>query len=107
MHGNHATVEPHRADQVTAAPGRRFASLPYFLNKMHPNLRKKRPLDEFPKPLSISGTSHFLVYTGARIHIQDSSQRNFSAAFLSIPSLAIKLLQMEPLHQIQTDKYED
>jgi hypothetical protein len=107
MHGFYATVEPHSAEQAIGVPVRRFAGLPCFSKDLHPRLLQEKHLDRHATTLPNRRTSHFLGSARGCVQIQDSPQRNYSAAFLSIPSLATKLLQMELIHLIQTDKYED
>jgi hypothetical protein len=107
MRGIYEAVEPHRAEQAIAAPCRRFAGLPCLSNRMRPNPRTKQPLHKHPTPHFSSLTGHFPASGTRWDQTQNSSTRNYSAAFLLIPSLATKLLQMELIHPIQTDKYED
>jgi hypothetical protein len=107
MRGSFATVEPHRAEQVTAVPVRRSAGLPRFNKHMHPILLQGKHLHEHATRIPTLRTGHFHCSSRGRAQIQNPSPRNYSAAFLSIPSLAIKLLQLKLIHPIQTDKYED
>jgi hypothetical protein len=107
MRGICEAVEPHRAEQAIAAPCRRFAGLPCFSNRIRLNLRTKQPLHKLRTPHLSSPTNHFPAFGTRWDQTQNSSTRNYSAAFLLIPSLATKLLQMELIHPIQTDKYED